>query len=339
VPRPSERPVFDDEGPFLAPGRAHRSEDAEALKPRDAAPEPRGPGLHVYGPRRAGGRSGDSGAARRLGRPGSASGVLADRMAAALVHHEPGWRLPRHSALARRYNVSTAEIDAAMTELAARHLIRRLPDGQAYRASPAEFLVPLQGVPGLTAHLDPMGGEICCRSRQVSLRRVPEDISWALRISPGDPVCVIRFLWTADGQPAAFATTYLARDAAGPYLSEDAGATFTPLPVPTMAAAAAGAAGRAAHPAAGQPGALYVEMQPPPPSVARSLRMSPGQLAALLTVRFDDPATRDPVALTVAVCRPDLFRIVVDSAQLPLPASDTGSLAGAWTHAVEGWEP
>jgi hypothetical protein len=45
--------------------------------------------------------------------------VLADRIAAALVHHEPGWRLPRHTALARRYNVSTAEIDAAVTELTA----------------------------------------------------------------------------------------------------------------------------------------------------------------------------------------------------------------------------
>jgi len=164
-----------------------------------------------------------------------------------------------------------------------------------------------------------------------------EDIGWALRISPADPVCVIRFLWTADGQPAAFATTYLARDAAGPYLSEDTGVTVTPLPVPTLAAA--GTAERAGHPPAGRPGALYVEMQPPPPSVARSLRMSPGQLAALLTVRFDDPVNLDPVALTVAVCRPDLFRIVVDSAQRPLPASDTGSLAGAWTHAVEGWEP
>src|ERR1700719_170960 len=44
----------------------------------------------------------------------AASGVLADRMAAALVHREPGWQLPRRSALARRYNVSMAEIDAAI---------------------------------------------------------------------------------------------------------------------------------------------------------------------------------------------------------------------------------
>ena len=337
MPGPSERPVFDDNSPDLARGRARRREDAEALGPHDQAAEPRGSGPHVHGPRRVPGWPGDGGAPPPRAGPRSASGVLADRMAAALVHHEPGWRLPRHSALARRYNVSTAEIDSAMTELAARHLIRRLPDGQAYRASPAEFLIPLQGVPGRTAHLDPMGGEICCRSRQVSLRRVPEDIGWALRISPADPVCVIRFLWTADGQPAAVATTYLARDAAGPYLSEDTGATFTPLPVTTMAAA--GAAGRAGQAAAGQPGALYLEMQPPPPSVARSLRMSPGQLAALLTVRFDDPGNRDPVALTVAVCRPDLFRIVVDSGQQPLPGGGKGSLAGAWTHAVEGWEP
>lgn len=333
MPGHSERPVFDDDGSALAPERARRREDAQALGPHDAAAGPRGPEPRVHGPRRGPGWSGEGGAAESRARPRSASGVLADRMAAALVHHEPGWRLPRHSALARRYNVSTAEIDSAMTELAARHLIRRLPDGQAYRASPAEFLIPLQGLPGLTAHLDPMGSQICCRSRQVSLRRVPEDIGWALRISPADPVCVIRFLWTADGQPAAFATTYLTRDAAGPYLSEDTGSTFTPLQVMPMDAERAGLA------PAGQPGALYVEMQSPPPSVARSLRMSPGQLAALLTVRFDDPANRDPVALTVAVCRPDLFRIVVDSGQQPLPGGDKGSLAGAWTHAVEGWEP
>ncbi len=52
---------------------------------------------------------------------GPAVSVLADRLAAALVHHEPGWRLPRHSALARRYNVSADEIDAAVEELAGRH--------------------------------------------------------------------------------------------------------------------------------------------------------------------------------------------------------------------------
>ena len=118
-------------------------------------------------------------------RPGVA--VLADRIAAALVHHEPGWRLPRHTTLARRYNVTTAEIDAAVTELTTRHLVRRLPDGQLYRVSPAEYLIPIEGAPGLASRVDPMGGQITCRSWQASWRQVPEDIGWALRIPPGRP--------------------------------------------------------------------------------------------------------------------------------------------------------
>ena len=113
----------------------------------------------------------------------AAAAVLADRLAAALVHHEPGWRLPRLTALARRYSVSSAEIDAAIEELAARHLVRRLPDGQVYRASPAEYLVPLEGVFGLVSRVDPMGGHLACTSRHATLRRPPEDIGRSLGIS------------------------------------------------------------------------------------------------------------------------------------------------------------
>src|SRR5579859_5926891 len=91
------------------------------------------------------------------------AGVLADRLAATLVHHEPGWRLPRPSALARRYNVRPSQVEQAVRELAARHLIRQLPDGQLYRASPAEYLISINGVPSLGAHLDPMGGQVACR--------------------------------------------------------------------------------------------------------------------------------------------------------------------------------
>src|SRR6266487_2758533 len=65
-----------------------------------------------------------------------AAEVLADRLAVALVHHEPGWRLPRHTVLARRYSVSTAEIDAAISALVSRHLIRRLPTGRCTGSVP-----------------------------------------------------------------------------------------------------------------------------------------------------------------------------------------------------------
>jgi len=280
------------------------------------------------------------------GRPDTSArpaiGVLADRLAAALVHHEPGWRLPRHTALARRYNVSPAEIETAIGELVSRHLIRRLADGQLYRASPAEYLIELEGVSGLTSSLDPMGGDIGCRSRQVSWRRVPEDIGWALGLVSSESVCVVRFQWTVGGEPAACSTTYLPAELVGPGTTDPA----EPLPdgltlLPLSAAPGPADTGGPVSVQAGQPRALHVEMQPPPPAVARSLRLPAGQPATIVTVRFDDPATGRPVALTVTVLRSDLFRVVLQSPTLPPAAADggDGTLAGAWTHAVEDWEP
>jgi DNA-binding GntR family transcriptional regulator len=249
--------------------------------------------------------------------------ILANRLAAALVHHEPGWRLPRHTALARRYNASPAEIESALAELVSRHLIRRLPDGQLYRASPAEYRIELEGVAGLGASLDPMGGDLACRSRQMSWRRVPEDIAWALGL-PGsaEPVCVVRFLWTVGGEPAASTTTYLpgvlagAADSAAPLPD---GLSLLPLLLDEPPA----------------PQALHVEMQPPPPAIARSLRLAAGQPATIVTVRFDDQEAR-PVALTVAVLRSDLFRVVIQSPQAPLGDGGSGSHCSAWTHVAEG---
>jgi DNA-binding GntR family transcriptional regulator len=299
---------------------------------RDAVPGAGGAG--------AGGASAGnvSSGRRQVEPPRPAIAVLADRIAAALVHHEPGWRLPRHTALARRYNVSTAEIDAAVGELTSRHLVRRLPDGQLYRVSPAEYLIPIEGVPGLVSQADPMGGEIACRSRQASWRQVPEDIGWALQIPPADPVGVIRVQWTANGEPAAFCTTYLVKEMAGPFITaqvNDATAGLTLLPI---APAARLDPERGELTPVGEPRAVHVEMQPPPPSVARSLRLSAGQPAALVTVRFDAPETGQPVALSIAVLRPDLFRIVVESGDHALTEAKAGSFAGTWTHAAEDWD-
>jgi hypothetical protein len=274
---------------------------------------------------------------RAVAGPGSSATVLADRIAAALVHREPGWRLPRQTALARRYNVSPAEVDAAIGELSARHLIRRLPDGQLYRASPAEYLVSLEGAPGLAAFVDPMGGQLDCRSQHVSWRRVPEDIGWSLGIPPGEPGCVVRLLWTAGGEPAALATAYLARYVAG---SPAAAGSVPPaalavLPLTARPAPDGGTDGGTdgAPPAAWRPRSAFVEMQPPPPAVARSLKLTAGQPAAMLTVRFEEPDTGRPAALTVAVLRPDLFRIAVEA-----PGASRGTFRSAWAHAAGEWE-
>jgi DNA-binding GntR family transcriptional regulator len=298
---------------------------------------------------------------RRASVAGPAVSVLADRLAAALVHHEPGWRLPRHSALARRYNVSAAEIDAAVEELASRHLVRRLADGQVYRASPAEYLIDLGGVPGLASHVDAMGGEFSCRSRQVSWRLPPEDIGWALGVPADQQVCVVRYLWTMDGEPGALSTTYLpaamaasaatGQSAALPNIlnvlqlaGSDAGGAAMPLEDAPAGAPQDGPAGApqdapAEPPQAAAATALHIEMQAPPPSVARSLRLTAGQPAMIVTVRFNVPDTGRPAALTIAVLRPEMFRVVLRTALPPLRETDAGNLPGSWTDAIEGWEP
>ena len=232
----------------------------------------------------------------------AATGVLADRIAAALVHREPGWRLPRRSALARRYGVSIAEIDAAIGELSRRSLIRRLPDGQLYRASPAEYLIPVEGIGGLSTRLDPMGGEIACQSRHVSQRGAPQDVAWALGVEGEAPVRIVRCVWTVDAEPVAISTAYVPEAVADSLAGSDQDSFDSILhSIPAQSPDAQPAYAKA----------VDLEMSPPQPSVARSLRLVPGQAAISVTIRFDDPATGDPVGLTIVILKPDQFRVVI----------------------------
>ena len=276
---------------------------------------------------------------RQSGDDRSAAQVLADRVAAALIHHEPGWRLPRRSALARRYGVSPAEMEAAIEELAARHLLRRLPDGQVYRASPADYLIRLEGLPDLRASVDPMGMAISCASRHVSWRRVPEDIGGALGLSPGAPVCVVRCLWTSAGWPAAFSASYLPEEHS--FLAEESPVFTDVLRASQVIPGTdpAQLAGSPDPPVLPRQAGLYIELQPPAPSVARSLRLAAGQPAITVTVRFDDAKAGTPMALAIAVLRPEMFRVVVESPQGPRANASAAGDDGIWTHAAGGWEP
>ena len=234
----------------------------------------------------------------------ASSGVLADRIAAALVHREPGWRLPRRSALARRYGVGIAEIDAAIAELSRRSLIRRLPDGQLYRASPAEYLIPVEGVGGLSTRLDPMGGEIACQSRHVSQRGAPQDVAWALGAEGEAPLRIIRCVWAVDTEPVAISTAYMPDAVADSLTGEDQDSFEAMLhSIPALNPDSAPARAKA----------VDLELSPPQPSVARSLRLVPGQSAFSVTIRFDDQATGEPVGLTVVILKPDQFRVVIET--------------------------
>jgi GntR family transcriptional regulator len=235
--------------------------------------------------------------------PAGAAGVLADRMAAALVHREPGWRLPRRSALARRYNVSLTQIDAAITDLTRRSLVRRLPDGQLYRASPADYWIPVEGAGGLGTRLDPMGATITCQTRHVSRREAPQDVAWALGLPAGAPIRVVRSVWSAAGDPAAVSTAYLHEEAAGDDGEADPDLSSLDLVLNDLPAAA-----------------VSVELRPPQPAVARSLRLAPGQPVITVTARFDDSATGSPAGLTVVMLKPELFRVAIDTTEVQVSA-------------------
>ncbi|HEX8006463.1 MAG TPA: UTRA domain-containing protein [Trebonia sp.] len=270
----------------------------------------------------------------------ASSGVLADRIAAALVHREPGWRLPRRSALARRYSVSVAEIDAAIGELIQRSLIRRLPDGQLYRASPAEYLIPVEGIGGLTTRLDPMGGDVACRARHVSQRGAPQEVASALGLTGDSPVRVVRCVWAAGANPVAVSTAYVP-EAIAASVPRQALASFEemlhPIPGarspfgPRDSLAEPGDSddvdvtpppeeetGTPADPMDRMPGAtsaraVDIELAPPQPVVARSLRLVPGQSAFSVTIRFDDLYAHTPVGLTVVILKPEFFRVVIET--------------------------
>jgi DNA-binding GntR family transcriptional regulator len=239
----------------------------------------------------------------------AASDVLADRMAAALVHREPGWQLPRRSALARRYNVSMAEIDVAIAELIRRSLIRRLPDGQLYRASPAEYLIPLEGIGGLSTRLDPMGGEINCTARHVSQRAAPQDVAWSLGVAGDSPVRIVRCAWAIGAEPVAVSTAYVPGTLGEAADDPDTFEAVLSAPPGSLDGS------RTVHARA-----VDLELAPPQPSVARSLRLLPGESAISVTIRFDDRVTGAPVGLTTVALKAHHFRVVIQAGDT-LPAA------------------
>jgi DNA-binding GntR family transcriptional regulator len=249
--------------------------------------------------------------------------VLANRIAAILARHKPGWTLPRQSVLARRYHVTTRQVADAIDELAARHLIRLLPDGKACRVSPAEYMFDLAGQHGLVARVEPLHGQLSCKSHSVAWHPVRADIESALRIATGEPACILQKLWTVGGEPAAATTSYLAGPAADPFLAALNGAEtdslHAVLPMP-MARVAAPEGAPQRDERVLVPHALRIEMQQPPPWAAKVLRLSARDTAIGITVRYTESADGDAAALIVAVLRPDYFRVIVDSAVTLLAA-------------------
>ena len=205
---------------------------------------------------------------------------------------------------------STAEIEAAVADLASRHLVRELRDGQVYLASAAEYLTTFEPLPGLGSVIDPMGATITCTEQRIMQRPVPEEARRALRLAPGAQACTVQRSWTVGRCPAAVSTTYLPAYLASllvpgrRLLPPEIGAILNPpsaYPDPLR--------GRGARP----PGRALPGGAAAAPRDARRLRLRQGEPAITVTVMFEHPATGLPFALTAAVLHPALFRVAIET--------------------------
>jgi DNA-binding GntR family transcriptional regulator len=130
-------------------------------------------------------------------------------------------------------------------------------------------------------------------------------VAWALGVGDGAaPVRVVRCVWASGSEPVAISTAYVP-DAVATMASDDEMLTF--------ADALQALPGGTAAPRSVYAAAVDMELSPPQPSVARSLRLVPGQSAISVTIRFDDTATRAPVGLSVVILKPDRFRVVIEA--------------------------
>jgi hypothetical protein len=226
--------------------------------------------------------------------------VLACRIAGSLAQHEPGWRLPRLTILARHYGVSTEQIATAVDELVARHLIRRLPNGKLYRASPAEYHLPLPPESDTTVRVRVLTGTLCCRSRNVTSLRLREDVARSLGVDPDEPGSMLRLLFAIEHEPVAVSVTY-GPAALSPVLQELAAADC-PDVLPLT-------------PAGPDRVTVSVQLglQQPPAGLASTLRLPASEQATVITARSAAADRPDQMALTFAVLRPEFFGVTIQS--------------------------
>jgi DNA-binding GntR family transcriptional regulator len=264
---------------------------------------------------------------RQAGQPdvGECLGVLACRIAGSLVHHEPGWRMPRFSVLARHFGVSQEQVADAVDQLSARGLVRRQPGGHFSRSSPAEYHIPLSAEASLRTAIVPLRGALTCRAKTVSKEKLRDDVAFALRASAGAAGCVLKLQYAGGDELAALSTTYVT--AAFRPLLDKLAAEDAPELLP-LGAQTVDRRGRQA---------VQLEMQLPSAGVASLMRLGPGEKAIVVSATIDDRAGGGPAALTVAVLRPDQFRITISSAESPLvawrdfPAEGQRASARPWT--------
>jgi hypothetical protein len=270
---------------------------------------------------------------------GTELSVLAARIAGTVAHHEPGWRLPRVSVLARRFGVKPREVAAAVGQLADLHLVRGLPDGQYMRVSPAEYHIPFPARTVLIARIAPVGGPLECRARSIGRPALRDDLARALGAPAGEEGCSVRLQFTVAGEPAALSTTYAV--AAHRSVIEKLAALEGPGLLPAGGQGCAAVGGVPAAATGGMSSdlvighrAVQLEFQQPSPGITSLLRLQAGEKAIAITATSGG----DAPTLTAAILRADLFRVTIESALPPLPEQVVDGYSSGWAHLGGPWQ-
>ena len=126
-----------------------------------------------------------------------------------------------------------------------------------------------------------------------------------------NPVRIVRCAWAVGAEPVAISTAYVPGTPGRRRAADEPDTFEAVLNAPPGASDGTGAV---------LARAVDLELAPPQPSVARSLRLLPGQSAISVTIRFDDRAAGTPVGLTTVTLKPHHFRVVIQAGD-PLPTA------------------
>jgi DNA-binding GntR family transcriptional regulator len=142
----------------------------------------------------------------------------------------------------------------------------------------------------------------------VSLRAAPQDVAWSLGVVGQNPVRIVRCAWAVGAEPVAISTAYVPGVLADAVPDEPDGFEAVLLAPPIELSGLGAVHARA----------VDLELAPPQPSIARSLRLLPGQSAISVTIRFDDEAADSPAGLTTVTLKQHHFRVVIQAGD-PIP--------------------
>lgn len=226
--------------------------------------------------------------------------ALADQLEALVATLSPGDRLPSEHELTDAHGVSRLTARAALQELEARFLVRRVRGAGTFVARRIEHRISPEMPPSGSEAVRRAGGTPGHRLLSVRTRRPSAAVREALDLDVDERVVAVTRAGTVDGMPASYGTTQLPADVVSDlaaHLADDVSIYATLRDVHGL-----------------DPRRLWVraELVPAPPEVAPHLGLEGRPLAWRLESCNHDPRLGRPIELSQSWLRADVYRVVLE---------------------------